>query len=256
MKRKIMRKAIAMIELIFAIVILGIVMMSAPLLINTATQSGYVAMQQESIAIASSEISMIMTRDWDEQGTDENITMPILQTDTDIALGLGPTNDIDGNPTGKRAGSVNIETQRSFLTTVGPGFFATEPGHFNDEADFNDIDDYDGNPSIVSIYRGETTNRIVGNVGDIADINVNLLSTVRYMSDALDAGSSTYQGTTDTLIYSPFNDKGIAANVTSNIKRLNVTLTTNSADVEMNKTIRLNAFSCNIGSYALEERSF
>jgi len=44
------RKAIAMIELIFAIVVMGIVMLSAPMLVNKATQSSYVALQQESIA--------------------------------------------------------------------------------------------------------------------------------------------------------------------------------------------------------------
>lgn len=247
MKRKMMRKAIAMIELIFAIVILGIVMMSAPLLINTATQSGYVAMQQESIAIASSEISMIMTRQWDEQGTDENITTPILQTDTDAAQGLGRT-----NPTGKRAGSVKIETGRSFLTTVGPGFTATSPGNFTAEGDYDDIDDYNGSVSRVSIYGGETTDKLIGNVGDLADVNVSILTRVRYMDESLNAGS--YQGTTSTIIYSPFNK--ITPADTSNIKHINITLTTDSDVEELNKTIRLNAFSCNIGSYELEERSF
>lgn len=246
MKKKPMRKAIAMIELIFAIVILGIVMMSAPLLISTATQSGYVAMQQESIAIASSEISMIMTRQWDEQGTDENITTPILHTGTDAAQGLGP------GLTGKRAGSTNIETQRSFFSTVGLGFTATSPANFTAEGDYDDIDDYHGNISYVSIYGGETTDRITGNVGDLADVNVSILSRVRYMDESLDAGS--YQGTASTIIYSPFNKATPAG--TSNIKHINITLTTDSDVAELNKTIRLNAFSCNIGTYALEERSF
>ncbi|MFT7880516.1 MAG: type II secretion system protein [Sulfurimonas sp.] len=252
MRRKSMRKAIAMIELIFAIVILGIVMMSAPLLINTATQSGYVAMQQESIAIASSEISMIMTHQWDEQGSDENLTTPIVSTggDTD----LGPANDADGHPTGKRAGTLNIETQRSFFTTVGSSYSATLPVNFKVEADFDDIDDFHNTTSQVSVYNNEDTDRIVGEVGDVADINVTLLSTIRYMSDAPDAGSSSYQGSSDTLIYSPFGKATPAT--TSNIKHVNVTLTTNSTDADLNKTIILNAFSCNIGSYELEERSF
>lgn len=254
MKKNMMRKAIAMIELIFAIVIMGIVMMSAPLLINTATQSGYVAMQQESIAIASSKMGMIMTHEWDEQGTDTNLTTPILLTDSDGVQGLGPVS-IGAYNTGKRAGSVNIETQRSFLTTVGPGFSATLPANFTTENDFNDIDDYDDVQSQVRIYAGETTNTQTGFVGDVADAGVRLLSTVEYMDETLDAGS--YQGAPgiDTVVYAPFNKAMPPANST-NIKYINVTLTTITPDVEMNKTIRLNAFSCNIGSYALEERSF
>ncbi len=47
---QIRRPAIAMIELIFAIVIIGIVLMSVPQLISTAAKSGYVTIQQEAIS--------------------------------------------------------------------------------------------------------------------------------------------------------------------------------------------------------------
>ena len=99
MVENIMRKGIAMIELIFAIVIMGIVLLSAPTLISTATQSGLVAVQQEAIAASSSEIGMILTRDWDEAGTDETTESPILivnNGDAELEMVLAP----DGNSSG------------------------------------------------------------------------------------------------------------------------------------------------------------
>ena len=255
MKREVrMRKAVAMIELIFAIVILGITMMSAPMLISTATQSGYVTMQQESIAIASSKMGIIMTHHWDEQGSDENITTPILLTNGDPQLDQV---FIGAVPTGKRAGSLNIETQRSFLTTVGPGFSASPGMGIENIGVFNDVDDYNNdNAQVVLAAVGEDTDNLVGNVGDVADRQVQVLSTVRYMSDALEGGTYLGDGG-NTITYSPFNDKATPPNP-SNIKHINVTLTTNAAaaNPEMAKTIIFNAFSCNIGSYELEERSF
>ena len=70
-----MRKAIAMIELIFAIVIMGIILMSAPMLISNASQSGYVAMQQEGINEAATQVNMIMGHYWDENNVDETEDM-------------------------------------------------------------------------------------------------------------------------------------------------------------------------------------
>ena len=57
-KIKKMRPAIAMIELIFAIVIMGIVLMSAPRLISTAAKSGY--------AFAENDVKIEVRTDSDE----------------------------------------------------------------------------------------------------------------------------------------------------------------------------------------------
>ena len=78
-KLKLFRPAIAMIELIFAIVIMGIILMSAPMLISTAAKSGYVAIQQEAINEAASRVNMIMTFHWDANSADETVLDPILQ---------------------------------------------------------------------------------------------------------------------------------------------------------------------------------
>jgi type II secretory pathway pseudopilin PulG len=75
-----LRPAIAMIELIFAIVIMGIVLMSVPNLIRTTEKSGYVTIQQEAINEVSTHLNVVLSYHWDENDTydtddtDENDT--------------------------------------------------------------------------------------------------------------------------------------------------------------------------------------
>jgi len=79
-KHTLFRPAIAMIELIFAIVIMGIVMMSAPMLVSTASKSGFVAIQQEGISEVASQLNMILSYAWDENNADPTLGQMILTT--------------------------------------------------------------------------------------------------------------------------------------------------------------------------------
>lgn len=243
------RRGIAMIELIFAIVIMGIVLMSAPMIISTATKSGYVAMQQESIAAAASEIGMILTRHWDEGDTDENLSAPILQAagDTDLNEETYP----DGNGTGVRAGS-SVYSKRNFLTSTGGGrLTATPSSSFTAEGDFDDIDDYNGNDTILSVYNIEN---IETKIGNYIDTNITIRTTVSYINDTPTSG--TYEGSSQTIkLNNPFNHSPSPSG-TTNIKFVNIRLTTSNPASELDKVIILNAFTCNIGTYELDKRSF
>ncbi|MEJ2488728.1 MAG: hypothetical protein P8Y50_02830, partial [Sulfurovaceae bacterium] len=70
------RKAIAMIELIIAIVIMGIAFLAIPMINNEAIKSDENAMLQESIAAGASQTELILTMKWDENSSD------ILDTST------------------------------------------------------------------------------------------------------------------------------------------------------------------------------
>ncbi|HID37394.1 MAG TPA: hypothetical protein EYP39_08505 [Ghiorsea sp.] len=114
-----------MIELIFAIVIMGIVLMSAPLLISQAEKGAIVGVQQEAISAAASNIGMILTRHWDEQDTDETRESPILSTGSVVAA-LSEATAVDGNLSGRRVGTPTL-SYRSFLTSTGERLAATTP---------------------------------------------------------------------------------------------------------------------------------
>ena len=142
LQTKVMRPAIAMLELIFAIVIMGIILMSAPQLISTAAQSGYVAIQQEAINEAASQVNMIMGYQWDENDVDERYIDPILQVangDTEL--------DEEGN-TSRRLGTPE-ESYRTFVRSDGVDNLAastigtSDAGETGDH-DEDDIDDFNG----------------------------------------------------------------------------------------------------------------
>ena len=237
MIKKKMRHALAMIELIFAIVVMGIVMMSAPMMISTASSSGIVAVQQEAIASSASEIGMILTRDWDASGTDITTESPILivtNGDPLLDMVLSP----DGNSSGRRAGTPTTSTRSAYSTSGATERNATADTAFND-GDTNDIDDFDGNTITLTGVRSA--------YGDVADASISIDIAVSYLSDATSSG--TYNSRILTL-NDPF-DNNVSA-VTTNIK--SITAQTTSTNLDTN--IRLQAFSCNIGTYTLKTRSF
>ncbi len=231
---QIRRPAIAMIELIFAIVVIGIVLMTAPMLIQTAAKSGYVATQQEAINEAAARVNMIMGHYWDENGTDSSERVPILQTGGDSEL--SETTCSDGTLTGCRAGTP-IESLRNFRVGANERLTATSPSSLGNESDEDDIDDFH-NPSGTGLIEIESSN------ADYID-TISIITTVSYISDAAAYNQSTFNYT--------FNPSTTSS---SNIKMIEAKLTSASSASELQKEIILRAFSCNIGEYELEERSF
>ena len=227
-----LRPAIAMIELIFAIVIMGIVLMSAPMLISTSSQSTYVGMQQEGINEAASKVNMILSYAWDENNTADSITPPLLFVNGNSAFNPDPTSPKDNRT---RVG-IPIKSSRVFhadLNASAIGLDGTESA--------DDIDDFNGESlsSLVSIESASTDY--------IESTTVEITTSVSYGSDSFTDGSS--------YSYVPF---ALSATAMSNVKNIQVTLTstdTANADV-LEKTIILKAFSCNIGGISYAEKWF
>lgn len=227
-----------MIELIFALVIMGIVMMSAPQLISTSSKSGYVAIQQEAINEAASQVNMIMGYHWDENDTDEKFLDPILSTN-------GATDLNETVATARRKGTP-VESYRTFVRTDGQrlsaspiGLDAGETGNYDED----DIDDFNGQPPTHLVQVENAT------ADYIEKTTIDIGTTVYYTEDNVSGGYNQ-----SDLVYTPFNS---ATGGTTNVKTITVTLTSSSTATELNeKSIVLRAFSCNIGAYKLETRDF
>lgn len=235
-----MRKAIAMIELIFAIVVIGIIMLSAPMLVSRATQSSYTGLQQEAITAAATQISQIMTAAWDQADANISEGMPVLQTSSAAIANCNTS-----LPTG-----VSSSTGRycNGLTTTA-GFFNATPTTAllgKEGTKFDDIDDYDDSNMTISTYNAEN---IVVSQGDYIDRKLQLYSTISYGDDQprLADGTASPGGYKTAMNFSnPFTT--IAVN-SSNIKLISVTLKSESASAEIaDKEITLSAFMCNIGA--------
>ena len=232
MNKKI-RPAIAMIELIFAIVVIGITLMSAPMLMSTASKSSYVAIQQEAINEAATQINMIMGYHWDPSTTDERFLDPILIVSSGSS-DLAEVNTTSNPNTGRRLGTP-AESYRTFIINNSRLSATPIPSTGNNVKD--DITDFIGDTNLTLIQ--SSTSEYV----ETTSVNIN--TEIYYSEDNV---SGTYNQS--SITYNPFSISGGI----SNIKSIVVTLTSSAGIEDLNKTITLHAFSCNIGGYKLEER--
>lgn len=234
-ERNHLRPAIAMIELIFAIVIMGIVLMSAPMLISTATQSTYVGIQQEGINEAASKVNMILSYVWDEQNTDDNITPPILHVSSGNSA-FSPSVSKDNRT---RIG-IPLESSRTFIPSLNASLTLVADSGESTSLDYDDIDDFNGEAlTTLTSIESATTDYV-------EKTTVRIETTVSYGDDSYTDGN--------TYSYVPFQ----SGSASSNVKNIEVKLTstdTANADV-LEKTIILKAFSCNIGGISYAEKWF
>ena len=232
------RPAIAMIELIFAIVIMGITMLSAPLILNMSIQSSNTAMQQESIAAAASELSLILTHPWDEGDTLDATGFGILRVSN---------GDSDLNAT-KRL----LYDRRFNFSTPGLTTDASLPSTFgngNDVIRDNDIDDFHGTARTITLYSNSEVSRLSDNEGEYLK-NQDGTSGLFTIDTTVSYGEDNATYTNGNVQFNnPF--KPAAPNTSTNIKLIQVSLTNDTGALEHNQTVSLFAFACNIGDASL-----
>ena len=223
MKKRHLRPAIAMIELIFSIVIMGIVLLSAPMLISVASKSTSVALQQEGINEAAARINMALTYDWD----DNNINVPcggtpsILHANGDNKLNMipGPQNTRIGVPADSNSHTFNCGGLQQFnASPIGQELPNT----------IDDIDDFNNVGLALVINSGSGGKDYIENP-DTTGNTVQIGTTINYVDDDADY---------DKEFTFNFNS-GSAPAGTTNIKAINVTLTSSSTEKELEKNIKL-----------------
>ena len=224
-----LRPAVAMLELIFAIAVMGIALLAVPNILTTSAKSGFVGLQQESISQASAHIGSVMTYHWDEADANESFIDPVLRVSNGDS-------ELDNSGNGYRTGTP-VESYRRFIRADGAILDASSTLG-SESGDRDDVDDFNGETTTLRLVEAATN--------DYIDSNITIATSVTYNDD-----SSSYDSA-NTISFTPFTAKS----ATTNIKENKITLTTNSSVEELNKTIVLRAFSCNIGGFVLEKRIF
>jgi len=214
------KKAIAMIELIFALVIMGIVLMSAPMLIHQSIKSSNIALQQEAIVAAASQTSIVLSMHWDENNSKVIAgESPILDANRTAPFNFPPAG-LTGGVFGRNTNEANVTLLPS--NTLGSDFNET------DYTKFDDVDDYAGSSFGLMLFNTENTS---ADIGEYVDTNITIATTIDYTQET--AVSTSTGG------------------AVSNVKFITVNLTNNQDIPELEKNITMKAFSCNIGTYAI-----
>ena len=218
----VIRKASSMIELVIAIVIMGIAVMTLPLMLERTQANNAFAMQQEAILAAKTRIGDIITFPWDENSL--NLTSNVVAVlDTD-SVGIYQR---EVNST-RRIGHVVQNKRRKFFTN---------------ETNASDI--VAGGPDVII------------DIGDFDNTNASLtLAALEEDAGALDYRFDFNMTTriryiTDTNV-NPFPFPNVGSSVTtSNIKMIEVELQGNGLS-----TFQLRAYSSNIGESQLLRRDY
>ncbi len=238
------KKGIAMIELIFSLVIMGIVLLTAPLLIQQSIRSSNIALQQEAIAAAASQTAIILSMHWDENNTKITIgTSPVLDVNRTVTpdpldFNGGMLNGLKGPLPGgiKVSGRITIAPGKPIL--IPSATMDLNDSNESNYTSYDDIDDFHNSDLGLTLFSGESTS---SDIGEYVDVALNIHSNINYIEDR--------------PVGNQFNSINIATDinetdigVASNIKFITVNLTSNSGEDVLDKNITLQAFSCNIGT--------
>jgi len=229
-----LRKASSMLELVIAIVVMGIAMMTLPLMLTRVQSNNEFAMQQEAILMARTELGDILTYPWDGNSTDSSLNVGVLDTQGDGNFNRYP----DSNST-RRKGHVKADKRRKFFTTYTP---ATSPLG-KEGNDYNDLDDFITlNNNDINLTDANDTNATLGY--KLSDSNMTI--SVKYLND-----STTYDIINGIATFD-INTSAPTPTGTTNLKLIEVSLVNSLLD----SNITLRAFSANIGANQLRRRTF
>ena len=221
------KKGFTLLELVIAIVVISIALMSVPLLLSQASESDEFNINQEAILAGATEMGDILTYPWNESNASQ-ILQVFDVTDGDIELNRSHA---DNN---RRIGHFKEKYRRKFYddTTESNSTLGHDKGD-----EFNDIDDFNG--EITSVSSGGT--------GDyLKDLNLSI--GISYISDDANYSHTTLNlGELNISSVQTYSDP----NATTNIKMIEI----NVSDNNHNPITTLRAFSTNIGSYELLYRT-
>lgn len=240
------KRGIAMVELIFALVIMGIVLLSAPMLIQQSIQSSNIAYQQESIAAVASHTGILLSKHWDEANSRDAVGVsPVLQLP---AAATGSDYNFSGIAFDTNVSGRTTSIAEQNLTASTASALGQDNGNSDD---FNDIDDYHNFPITLNVFNSEDSE--AGSLGDYVDRNITINTIITYANDRPD---STFDTSTIDAGNNIFGTPNLGAGLQSHIKFLQATLTSNSGVEELDKNITLNAFSCNLGTFYIGREQY
>ena len=227
-----MRLAMSMIELVISIVVMGIVVMSLPLILTQVQNNNAFAMQQESILAAQTTAGSISTYAWDKDSfdtTNPNIN-PLFVLDV-------PTGDGDfnrSNGTTQRKGHIGEDGRRKFHSVI------TNANNINN-INLNSVDIFHNKDRNIT-----TSNEDAKTLDYIFDSNLILSSRVHFINDGANYNN-------DTINNFIFDNVGQGQNNPSNIKMIKIT----AKDKDENKVLfNLYTYTFNIGESIIQSRPY
>lgn len=236
-----MRKAVSLLELVIAIVVMGIAVMSLPMILTQTQNNDAIAMQQEAILSTKTKMGFITSYMWDENSWDSNASISRILDTTNSTSGQTDHTAFD-TATIRRTGNFVGDARRR-LWNVGNANREPDNEQSAQYAE-NDIDDFNGRDDNITL-----SNQSRSDMDYLFGVTIH--STVQYLDDYLASGDYV---TSSTIVFD-FNVNNPETNSSrpTNIKM--ITLRTTSVD-NSDINITLNSFASNIGQSKILKREW
>ena len=219
------RSALSLIELLFAIIVMSIAMLAIPSFLEQTTSAIDEILKQEAIFQASRTIQTIKTYKWDEKTTLEgSASTGVINIPHILDITNGDTKLNRTNPASVvRQGNFNVFIRRTFFPS--PTYASTTLGLDAKETQKDDIDDFNDNIDII--------NKSTGNFV----IDMRIRQNIYYISD-----NTNYNANNINI-----NIDATPATASTNIKMIDINVTDNKG----NTLLVMRGFTCNIGAAPL-----
>jgi len=221
-----MRSGASMIELVVAIVVMGIVVTSLPIIVLQTQSNLNYAMQQEVITATKTKVGYILAYDWDVNSYDSSSGYTRALNTEGIATANDAFDNIGTVPP-RRVGHIEGDRRQRLSAnkpTENTNFGNKNTPHSSLSTGYPDIDDFDGDSTITTI-RSADYDKV---------FKISQTATVEYISDSLTSGK--YNDTTITFSFNTVTAEGI-----TNIKMIKV------SSIGENINIVLHAYASNLG---------
>lgn len=223
-----MRKAASMIEMVIAIVVMGIAVSALPLILTQSQNSNAFSLQQETILATKAKLGYILAYEWDANSYDASTSISRV-LDTTASPAAHDAFDVNATTLIRRVGHINADKRRR-LFDVGHAQRSPQA----ETAGFDDIDDFNGRDENITI----TPNN------EDYIFTINLHSNVTYIGDG--RGLVNYDNNVTAFTF----DKDTNTTNPTNIKMVTVTTTGNNMNIVMR------AFASNIGESGILRKAW
>ncbi len=230
------RSGFSLVELVFAIIIIAISLMSVPMLIGESQKSNQYSFIQESVMAARTKIGNILTFPWDQnstryEGTTQTITaVVVVETNGDADL---------SKVTGSlyRFGHVNDIMRRHY--DINNSIWADS---IAGESNITNIGGFDGSSTTVTLTGGAG---VKGDFDYLDKNDLNITTHVYFVDDNLSTPQSYRTSKTINFVFNPTTKRQDAPS-SSNLKMVELSVESAYSDTPF----ILRAFSSNIGGIA------
>lgn len=236
------RHAFTMIELIFALVIMGIVFVSLPLILLRNADALEENLIQESIFLASAKMNHITSFQWDNNSSESGVGT--LATSDAIDVSAMGASALDRNISDFRIGHFRENKHRRMSPSGNPRSATPISGIGREDLLYDDIDDFDDfNNTALIVSSGTVTSATGYKKAYRIDVSVS------YVDD--DNSGAFFNGTASQNFTFGTNP----ATGTTNLKMIEVSIDQNDS-TGWQQTLLLRSYAANIGETDYHKRRY